>query len=363
MKRKENAGKQPPPRLQDIAAQAQVSIGTVSRVLNGKPDVTAELAERVMRTAQAMGYGIRNFERQASKRSRDSSRIGYVVDADATATSDPFQQHFLSGIEQTITERGGHVIFSTCQNEAAQDVIPSMIVKNLVSGVILKAGRLTPLDWIHKISKLVPVVLLMHRTVNHSIPAVMCDNRGAILQSLSRLQELGHSKIGFFFESESDPMRVSLHHDERLDAFVKFAPLLGLDVCPEYIQTPIRDAAKGEDLTDVTHAVLRKFLALGDKRPTAVICASDICALTMIRIAETHGLELPRDMSLIGIMNTQACEFSNPPLSSVSLFEEEIGRAAVDLLEERISRPFATVREITIATQLVERGSCTNAPA
>ncbi len=348
------------PRMQDIAAQAQVSIGTVSRVLNGKPDVTAELAERVMRTAHAMGYGIRNSERQSSKRPGNLANIGYVVDAinESSIAKEPFQQNFLSGIEQTVTERGGHLLFSTCRNEVTKDALPAMIVENLVSGIILKASIDTPEAWIKKISDLIPVVLLMHRSIEHPLPSVMCDNRGAVFQSLRRLQDLGHTKIGFFFEDENSPSRKSLHHEERLDAFLKYAPLLGLNIRQEYVQGPSRNFAKGEDLNDVAHTALKNFLALGDQRPTAVICAADIYALTMIGVAKSHGLELPRDLSLIAMMNTQACEFSSPALSSVSLSEEEIGRAAVDLLEELIDRPLASVREVTIGTHLVERCSC-----
>lgn len=349
--------------MQDIAAEAGVSIGTVSRVLNGKPDVTAELAERVMRAAQTMGYSFRYSAQQPSNRPRTLSSIGYIVDSDTSAASDPFQQHFLSGIEQSVTERGGHVVFSTCQNEAAKNVIPPMVVKNLVSGVILKANHMTPKGWIKRISDLIPVVLLMHRNLDLPLPSVICDNRGAIYQSLRYLSDLGHTKIGYFHEGETDPARLSLHHEERSEAYQKLAPLFGVTVRPGYIQAPVRDVEKGEDLTDVSHKAWKNFLALGSDRPTAIICAADIYALTMIRVADSYGLEIPRDVSLLGMMNTHSCEFSNPPLTSVSLGEEEIGRAAVDLLEEQFRRPAATVREIIVGTQLVERGSCGKSPA
>lgn len=348
--------------MQDIAARAQVSIGTVSRVLNGKPDVTAELAERVMRTAQAMGYGIRNSGKRGAKRPRDFGSIGYIVDAELSVTADPFQQHFLSGIEQTVTERGGHLVFSACRNEIINDAIPPMIVENLVSGIILKASHETPAAWIQKISNLIPVVLLMHRSIERPLPSVTCDNRGAVYQTLRRLKELGHTKVGFFYEDEASPNRLSPHHEERLEAFRKYAPLLGLSMRPEYVQGPKRDIARGEDLAAVAHQAVKSFLALGDERPTAVICAADLYAMTIIRIAGSYGLELPRDLSVIGMMNNPSCEFSNPTLSSVSLSEEEIGRAAVDLLKERMERPFASVREITIGAHLIERGSCAQLP-
>lgn len=350
------------PRMQDIAARANVSIGTVSRVLNGKPDVTAELVERVMRTAQAMGYGIRNADRQASKRSRDVYSLGYIVDSanETGVTAEPFQQHFLSGIEHTVTEHGGHLVFSTCRNEILKDAIPAMITEHLVSGVILKVNNETPEDWVKKISSLIPLVLLMHRSVDTPISSVMCDNRGAVFQAMRHLRDLGHTRIGFFFENEQSPRKNSLHHDERLDAYIKCVSLMGLKFRPEYIQTPTRDPQG--DLTGVTHEALKNYLSLDHQRPTAVVCAADVHALTLLRVAESHGLELPRDLSVVGIMNTPACDFASPALTSVALSEGEIGRAAVDLLEERIERPFASPREIIVGSHLVERGSCTKAP-
>jgi len=349
--------------MQDIAAKAQVSIGTVSRVLNGKPDVTADLAERVMRTAQAMGYGIRNGERQNSKRQRNLGSIGYIVDSinETSIATEPFQQHFIAGIEQTITERGGHLIFSTCRNEILKDAVPAMVVENLVSGVILKACNETSADWVQKISHLIPLVLLMHRDIWNPLPSVMCDNRGAVFQALRHLRDLGHTKVGFFYENDA-PKVISPHHEERLEAFLKYAPLLGMELRPEYVQAPSRNVAKGEDVPEVAQAALKNFLALGKQRPTAILGAADVYALSLIRQADKFGLKLPRDLSLIGIMNTDACEFSAPALTSVSLSEEEVGRAAVDLLEERIEQPFASVREVIVGAHLVERGSCAKPP-
>ncbi len=103
---------------------------------------------------------------------------------------------------------------------------------------------------------------------------------------------------------------------------------------------------------------LKNMLALGDKRPTAVIGAADVYALSLMRAATSLGLSVPRDLSVASYMNTDICEYASPPLTSVCLSAEEIGRAAVDLLESRIKAPASIVRHIVIAPRLVERLSC-----
>lgn len=349
------------PRLRDIAASAQVSIGTVSRVLNGKPDVQYELVERVIKAASEMGYDIRVAKKNNSLHAHNLGSIGYIVDpgSDHTLPSEPFQQHFLSGIEQAIVNQGGHLIFSTCRNEIQNDSIPPMIQEKLVRGVILKVFEATPEPWIRKISDLIPTVLLMHRSYDLGLSSAMCDNPGAVFLCLRYLkEELGHTKIGFFYENEVSPRKNSMHHDERLEAFVKYSAHLGLTILPGYIQAPARQAARGEDLSHVASTALKNFMELGDRRPTAVIGAADIYALALMRAAQSAKVDIPGDLSVIGIMNTDACEFSIPSLSSISLSETEIGLAAVDLLSNHIARPHAEARVTTVGAHLVRRKSC-----
>lgn len=349
------------PRLRDIAAYAQVSIGTVSRVLNGKPDVQYDLVERVTKAATEMGYDIRAPKKNLSLNAQNLGSIGYIVDPGNSSSlpSEPFQQHFLSGIEQAIVSQGGHLIFSTCRNEILKDSIPSMIQERLVSGVILKAFEETPESWIRKISDLVPTVLLMHRNYDLGLSSAMCDNHGAVYRCLQYLkEELGHTKIGFFYENEVSPRKNSMHHDERLAAFIKYSAHFGLPILPGYIQAPSRNTARSEDLSDVASTALKNFMALGDRRPTAVIGAADIYALALMRAAQGVKVDIPGDLSVIGIMDTEACEFSNPTLTSISLSEMEIGHAAVDLLSNHIARPQAAVRMTTVGAHLVKRESC-----
>lgn len=107
---------------------------------------------------------------------------------------------------------------------------------------------------------------------------------------------------------------------------------------------------------------LKKFLSLKDRRPTALVCAADIYAFSILRSAREFGLSIPADLSVASYQNTAACEHSSPPLTSVCLSGEEIGRAAVDLLESRIKDPGLPVRHVLVAPRLIERLSCDKPP-
>lgn len=339
----------------DVAVQSGVSIGTVSRVLSERTDVAPELAERVKRTARELGYELRQSSRQTQARRNALGSIAYLLDRTASRSlSDAFQQHFLTGIEQRANEREGHIVYTSCGDEIEQNRVPSIVTDRLVRGAIIKGE--VPEAWVEKVNAVVPTVLLMSKCTSRAFPSIVCDNVAATYQIMRYLRDMGHRRIGFIYEKDLGTP-VSFHHIERREAYLQYIAGLELEFLPEYIQTPVRSTPK-EDLSDVMAGGIKNLLALGDKRPTALIATADAYALSVLRIAPSLGLSIPRDLSLAGYMNTDACEYASPPLTSVCLSGEEIGRASVDLLESRIAAPDAIVRHIVVAPRLIERLSC-----
>ncbi len=337
--------------MRDIAARAGVSIGTVSRVINGKSDVSPDLALRVTQEARHLGYEIGN---RPSRSEAALGAVGYLVDMKSEVVmADAFQHDFLSGVEQRVTELGGHVIFAAYSDELMQNTLPGMISGKAVNGIILKGGA--PEAWLEKVNSSVPIVTMMHTINSRSIPSIMCDNRTGMYQVLRYLRELGHTRIGWFFENHAGAG--SDHHVERQTAFCHYLPILGCEFRPEYLQTPWRDVAT-EELVDVAKIALKNMFALGKARPTAVVCASDVHAFSVMRAAAELNLRLPDDLSVASFMNTTPCEYAVPSLTSVSLSPIEMGAAAVDLLRERIGNPNAITRHVLVGTKLVERLSC-----
>lgn len=202
--------------------------------------------------------------------------------------------------------------------------------------------------------------MLMNSCEDRSIHSVICDNHAGTYQVMRYLRDLGHRRIAFLTIEDIGLPHNSLHLD-RLEAYRNYVQLLGCESHPAYIQIPTRDDSR-ETLGDAVDKGLRALLALRKQRPTALICATDAYAFSVLSLATRHGLEVPRDLSVAGFMNTESCEHSVPPLTSVHLSGEEVGRVAVNLLYERIENPDLMVRHISVGTRLVERLSCAPAP-
>lgn len=345
------------PRMGDVARRAGVSIGTVSRVLNGKTDVATELVARVQQAAEELGYRRRIGSHPGDATGRDFGTIGYLVDAPnySGVATDPFQRGFLSGIEQGMAGVGGQVIVATVKNEIERDQIPTMVTERLVRGVIVKSGNSATDAWLQKVDQMVPLVTINHPSVYRQFPSVMCDNFGGMFQVLRYLRDLGHTRFGLIYEDEAGAP-VSVHHLEREEAFLKYAPQFGCADPLAYVQKPVRQ--EGEGVEDVVATALRNFMQMGERRPTAIVATADVYAFCILRLASSFGLTIPEDMSVASFMNTEACDYSNPPLTSVSLSGEEIGAASADLLVARVRNPDALPRHVIVNTTLVRRGSC-----
>lgn len=346
------------PRMQDIAQRAGVSVGTVSRALNGKSDVAPDLVRRVMKEARELGYELRASNPPAHTLGGELGTVGYLADIpkDSAVAFDPFQQNFISGIQQAVARANGNLLVATCRDESLEDSLPPMITKRLVSGIILKGYEQTAAVWVRKMDALLPVVTLMHNDPACGVSSVMCDNFDGIYLLLKYFRDLGHTRIGYVCESLPE-IHLSIHHQQREEAFRRFAPLLGCAFRPEYVQSIVRQKPE-DDVAASMETALRRFVALGTERPTAIIAAADVFAFAILHLAAKFDLRVPKDLSVAGFMNTSACEYSSPPLTSVCLSNEEIGVAAVELLQSRLQNPGAPARHVTVAPQLVERLSC-----
>lgn len=341
--------------LADVANRCGVSISTVSRVVNGSADVSPELLDKVQAAIAEVGYKSTRVRRV----SQAGGMIGFLSDCGShEMTADEFQHRFLVGAESALNDRKQHLMFASCADDIRNSRLPLMVEEGLVRGLIVKGGAALAggLEWLLDLQKRVPVVTLMQHSLGREFCSVMCDNEGGTYRALRYLRDLGHRRVGFFNIQDTRIERTQ-HHHERMNAFIAHAPQLGFVMHPNSVQAYYVDC--GVETMEVSvQRALKIWLGMGDERPTAVICATDIYGITLISEAKKLGLRVPEDLSVIGFMNKAACERSLPPMTSLSLCGEEMGQAAVELLNWRIENPLAPVRHLVITTKLVERLSC-----
>jgi DNA-binding LacI/PurR family transcriptional regulator len=355
--------------IRKVAASARVSTGTVSRVLSGHGEVGEVYAQRVRKAVEKLGY--RPNPAASSLRRRGpaghsgipwrTQTIGLLIGgmSGEIFLGDEFQQRFLEGIQSALAEKGLHLLFAACGDEAKAGRLPLMVAEGRVDGVILKTGSDDP-GWARALAAAVPTVLLMGRLPSVAAPSVMCDNASGMGRLVEQLQSLGHRNLAFLSvrDRHQAPNR---HHQERLSAFRRAAEELDFEPGALSVEIPDRDW-ETQSLDEVIAGSLDRLLAKGRTRPTAICCANDLYALSLIQAAAKRGLALPRDLSITGFMNTLAGANAAVPLTTISIPGRELGAASVSALEERIANPSGVPRHLLIEGELVPRASTGNAP-
>jgi LacI family transcriptional regulator len=173
-----------------------------------------------------------------------------------------------------------------------------------------------------------------------------------IRQAVQHLAALGHRSIAFI----TGPLRLRSAVARR-DAFLKSMAELGLTVPDEHISV-------GDHTMEGGMAAMEKITALTEL-PTAVVCSNDMTAIGVLRAAYLQGLNVPRDLSVIGLDDIDFAEFTLPALTTIRLARADLARAAFDALRQHVDKSSNPVirREFLVSTSLVVRGSTAPPPA
>lgn len=302
------------PSVKDVAELAQVSVGTVSNVLNRPELVSLPTRERV---AEAMTR--LNFHRNASARQLRagvSSTVGVIV----TDVSNPFYTEVVRGIEDRLAVDEHTLIICSSDNDPEREAsFLRMLGEQNVRGVLI-----TPMDTtaerLASLSELGIASVLLDADLPDR-PSVGVDNVYGGRQAVQHLLDQGHRRIAVLIGSEG--MQTS---NQRLNGAVDAVSAAGLD--PTEVLQVLR-------LTDLNANGGQRATAsvLGDPNPpTAVFTVNDIVALGVVREARLRGLRVPEDLAVVGYDDLFLAAELMVPLSSVRQPMREMGWAAADLL-------------------------------
>lgn len=326
----------------DVARHAGVSIATVSRVLNDSGPVAERARRRVEASIATLGY-TPNAAARALVRSR-SETIGAVVPTLENAS-------FAIAVEalQARLRAAGYTLLLASsgydqRNESTQ--IRTLLSRG-VEGVVVVGGNHDPEIELLCAARGVPLVQTW--TLRGDAPCVGFDNRAIGRQLTEHLLDLGHRSIGVIAGVTRGNDRAA----ERVAGIAEALAARGIDLAREHlIERPYR-IAEGQ-------VGLRALLA-AEPRPTAVICGNDLLAFGAMLEARKRGIRVPGELSVAGIDDLEFAAELDPPLTTVRVPAEEIGRRSAEYLIERLDgRPVAAVTEV--ATSLIVRGSTAPAP-
>jgi len=314
-------GLEPVVDLRAVARSSGVSAATVSRALNGRPEVSEATRAHVTETARRLGYQPNQQARTLARRRSDT--IGLIWDSSYVETQgrQPFLQDLLVGLKMALAETGYHLMLLSPQiDDHTPDKFIRAVVQHSLDGVALMAiNEHVAVDALVASGR--PCVGLDLPVFGPRSSYVSSDNRGGAAAAVNHLYELGHRRIAMI----SGPLWM-LPGAQRVDGFQETMAALGLDVPAEYIQ-------EGDFFLPSGLECMRRLLSL-DVAPTAVFVAGDEMAVGAMHVAIDAGLDVPGDISIVGYDDVEIAALVRPSLTTVRQDYLGMGRAAVAMLSQ-----------------------------
>ena len=305
--------------MKDVAEAVGVSVNTVSRALNDKPDINEETKRKILEVAEELEYHPNRLAR--GLRRQKSGVIGVVV-ADI---ANPYFSTLVKGLEEAATEKDYSIILQDTDENYENEVgaIDTMIEER-VDGVILAPVQ-TETGTIKKLQDHnVPFVLVARRFRNLETDYVISDEVNGAFQATKYLLEKGHEKIAFI----NGPAHNSSAID-RLKGFREAFSAKGLEPDEEIIT---HGAVSTEDGSSYFETLIDR-----DVEFTAVFTFSDYVALGVLNAARARNITIPKDLEVVGYDDIEFTSCLSIPLSSVQVPKREMGQKALEILVNKIS--------------------------
>lgn len=336
--------------IRDVAALANVSAATVSRILNHdtKYKMTEETIERVWKAVAELNYKAPTSSREQMRRVRRSSeapasvkKLGCILNIRGSKYNDPYYLTILSGFEKRAMEKGYEIAFIRTIQELENNQILYKTFDEPISGLVIM-NTLTP-ETFSYIKKQTPYIVGID-TDYTEIDNVAYDHYDASFKAVEHLVNKGYKRIGFI-----GGFRSHLNRSKRFNGFYAALHCHGLEYNPDYV---LCSQWNEDHLDEEIKEAYRKGVL-----PEAFFVASDHMAIGALRSFFDLGLSVPKDIAVIGLSNIELSKYSNPPLTTISLPIEEMGQVAANVLFERIAGDTTPTKIVTLGCEVVERSS------
>lgn len=328
-----------PMDIREIARRAKVSTATVSRAINRVPTVDPQLAKRVWKVVDELGYYPNT---QARSLVMGRSRIFGLIVSEFT---NPFFPEIVQTFENLAVENNYEILLtSTVHDPKRMESSVRRMIERRVDGVAILTFGMEEALLEHLRYRKVPLVFV---DVGPNVPGVAnirVNYQNGIRQAVQHLAALRHTRIAFV----CGPLHLKSAVARR-DAFKACMTEIGLS--PDLIVVGDHHMEGGmRALNELTRQI---------DRPTAVFCSNDMTAIGLMREAYERDIKVPEDLSVVGFDDIRLAEFIIPPLTTVQMSQRELARIAFQaLLNEVVSDPAShDPRTYELNTNLVLRRS------
>ena len=330
--------------IRDIAKMAGVSVTTVSRVLNGYPDVSTSTKERVQQVMKDCDYQPNNAARNLKR--THSNAVGLLMEGSAT----PFITDLSDILEEEINMHGYTLIPHRVMNGVdGVDTAVQLVMEKRLQGLIICGGY-----FIHSLEQLqrLPVPTVFCTTTLTGIDyaaysSVHVDDRRAAAEAVNYLCSIGHRDIAILGGIEHDQGGVS---SQRLHGYCDALNKNGIGFDPNFVRyCGLFTMQRGFETTC-------KLLS-SQRRPTAIFCVADELAVGACKAIFHAGLRIPQDISVMGYDGTEITRFYEPSICTVRQPKEKIAKKTVEVLISLIEKKGPN-QHVIFPTEIVTGGSC-----
>lgn len=300
--------------MEDIAERTGVSINTVSRALNDKPDINEETKKEILRVADELDYQPNRFAQ--GLRSSKTYTLGVIV-ADI---QNPFFSALLKGVEKAARKEGYSIIVQdTDENYENEKTAIKTALAEQVDGLLISPVQTNDQTIIELEQSELPFVLLGRHFDKLNTPYVVTDDVHGASAAVDHLVDRGHERIALI----NGPAYIS-SSKERFKGYRRAMK-------DHDISIPDAFVLENNVTIENGYKTARELLSRPE-RPTAVLCYSDFVALGVLKAARNEGLKIPEDLAVVGYDDIFFSTCLETPLTTVRIPKRELGNKAFEIL-------------------------------
>ncbi|GAA0291458.1 LacI family transcriptional regulator [Gracilibacillus halotolerans] len=325
--------------IYDVAREANVSMATVSRVVNGNPNVKPATRKKVLNTIERLGYRPNAVARGlASKR---TTTVGVII----PDISSIFFSELARGIDDIATMYKYNIILSNSdQNKEKELRLINNMFEKQVDGLIYMGAGITEEHVQQFKTSSVPVALAATIDPTDAIPSVNIDYEKAAYEATTLLIENGTNHPIYVSEEGDSPV-----NSKKLDGFKQAVVDANQELNEDYIIHTKLNYKSGEEAA-------KKIVEMGNY-PKAIFAASDELALGIIHGLQDHGVDVPNDVEVVGFDNTRLATMVRPTLTTVVQPMYDIGAVAMRLLTKFMNKETVDDQNVILPHQIMRRNS------
>ncbi|MGJ9457239.1 catabolite control protein A [Oceanobacillus sp. CF4.6] len=328
--------------IYDVAREANVSMATVSRVVNGNPNVKPTTRKKVLATIERLGYRPNAVARGLA--SKKTTTVGAII----PDISNIFFSELARGIEDIATMYKYNIILSSSdQNKDKELQLINTMLEKQVDGILFMGGNITD-EHTHQFkTSSVPIVLASTYDPTDTIPTVNIDYELAAYEATKHLIENGHKQPALVASKLNTSVNVL-----KYNGYIRALKESNIEVNEDLI-------IKGVYAYQTGLTAVEELLAL-DEKPTAVFVTYDEIALGVIHGAQDMGLNVPDDLEVFGFDNTRLATMVRPTLTTIVQPTYDIGAVAMRLLTKYMNKEEVEDKNVVLPHRIELRNSTLN---